>query len=222
MNILVIGASSEIADEFVKRCIYKKDNIFLVTRKTELKNNFNNVLIVDDYLSRKDEIVNFIKKIENLYVIFFNGALFENRPILIPTKNEVELTKLINFNIPYQLFNHLNNHINNIEKFVFISTMAAVRIRNKNFIYGKYKRKLEEAVLKRSNKKVLILRFGKVFTNMSEGHTTPPFSLSSSKAAEKIYKNLNKCDIIYPSYGLYLTAILIKFIPNYVFKRLKI
>ena len=188
-----------------------------------MKESYQSVLIVEDYLNDYEKILDFVNDEKNLFVLFFNGVLYENRPIQIPTKEEIEFTKNVNFHIPYKLFEALSTSNLEIEKFVFLSSMAALRLREKNYIYGEYKRKLEEHVLSKSYKgNILIYRFGKVFTNMSLGHLTPPFSLTSQQAAEKIYKNLKKNNIVYPSLGLRLVALLINLTPSYIFRRLKI
>lgn len=223
MKFLLLGANSEIANEFIKICSNNKDETFLVTRSAKLQKKYKNVLVVDDYLNEVKKITSFIEKEENIYVVFFNGALYENRPIRFPTKEEIELTKKVNFTVPYEIFKQLNIHVKNIEKFIFISSMAALRLRNKNYLYGKSKRALEKKVLNsKKENNVLFFRFGKVFTSMSLGHKTPPFSLSANKAANKIYKNLHKLDIVYPSIGLFVMSLLIKLIPNKIFKKLSI
>lgn len=223
MNFLIIGANSEISRAFINYCHQKNHKTFLVSRNKDLKENHKNVLIVEDYLNDYEKILDFVNDEKNLFVLFFNGALYENRPIRIPTKEEIEFTKNVNFHIPYKLFEALSTSNLMIEKFVFLSSMAALRLRKKNYIYGEYKRKLEEYVLSKSyNGNILIYRFGKVFTNMSLGHTTPPFSLTSQQAAEKIYKNLKKKNIVYPSLGLRLVALLINLTPSYIFRKLKI
>lgn len=221
MNILVFGANSEISHHFVAYCETKGHEMFLITRDANSYSTNSNKLIVEDYLAEKEQIKNFVKNLENPVVVFFNGALFENRPSKIPTQKEVEQTYYINFTVPFELYRFLEESIS-VNRFVFISSMAAVRLRNKNFEYGKSKQYLENNLLGKSKDNILIIRFGKIFTAMSRDHKTPPFSMSPNKAAIKIYNNLDKKNIVYGNLGLNLISKLIKIIPSFIFKKINI
>ena len=91
--------------------------------------------------------------------------------------------------------------------------MAAIKPRYKNFIYGNNKKKLEVSI-KKEGVKYLIIRYGKIFTKMSEGHKTPPFSLSALDAAKILIKKIEKRGVVYPNFGLFLISILIKLTPS--------
>lgn len=219
-TVVVFGASSEIAKSFISSCINNKINLVLISRK-EIK-GVDLSLKVDDYLDEYDSIYNLLSTYSNLTLVFFNGALFENRPVQFPSEEQIQLTKEANFSTPYFLCKNLNKDLENINKFVFISSMAAVRQRNKNYIYGKYKRKLEENIKKLYLKNYLIIRFGKVTTKMSEGHKTPPFTMTATDASMSILKNLHKEGLIYGNKGLLLVSIFLKIVPNFVLKKIKI
>ena len=49
---------------------------------------------------------------------------------------------------------------------------------------------------------------------MSENHSDPPFTLNKPEAASLIIKFLEKEGILYPTIGLKMMAILIKFLPS--------
>lgn len=100
--------------------------------------------------------------------------------------------------------------------------MAAVRNRSKNYIYGNYKRKLEENIKKLDLENYLIIRFGKVITKMSEEHKNPPFTMTANDASKSILKNLNKEGLIYGNKGLLIVAMFLKLVPNFVLKKIKI
>lgn len=218
--IVVFGASSEIANSFITSCINSKINLILISRK-EIK-GFELSLKVDDYIEEYDSIYNLLSNYSNLTLVFFNGALFENRPVQFPSEEQIKLTKEANFSTPYFLCKNLNNDLENINKFVFISSMAAVRNRSKNYIYGNYKRKLEENIKKLDLENYLIIRFGKVITKMSEGHKNPPFTMTANDASKSILKNLNKEGLIYGNKGLLIVAMFLKLVPNFVLKKIKI
>jgi len=221
MNILIIGANSEISHYFKNYCENKGHEVFIITRNKELQSINNNKLIVEDYLVEKEKIKHFIKELKNPVVIFFNGVLFENRPFKTPTQEEIKLTNYVNFTVPYELYKYIDKS-KTVKKFVFMSSMAAIRLRNKNYVYGKSKQNLEKNVLESSKNNILIIRFGKVFTSMSKDHKTPPFSMTPNKAALKVYKSLHKENIIYGNLGLNVISKLIKITPDFVFRKVKI
>lgn len=218
-NIAIIGGSSEIAIEFKKLCIDQDINCLVFSRNLNDNSNF---IKINDYIKESDEIIKNLINLKNLTIIFFNGALYENRPIKFPTEKEIALTKLINYEIPIQLTKKINKELKNIEKYVYISSMAAIKFREKNYIYGSFKKKLEIDIKSLNLPANLIFRFGKVFTRMSEGHKTPPFSMTSFQAANAILKNLNKENIQYGNFGLSIVAFLVKVTPTKVINFLKI
>jgi len=218
-NIVIIGGSSEIAIEFKKLCKDQDINCLVFTRKLSENSSF---IKINDYLKESDKIIKNLMDLKNLTIIFFNGALYENRPIKFPTEQEIALTKLINYEIPIELTKKINKELKNIKKYVYISSMAAVKLREKNYIYGNFKKQLENDVKSLSLPSYLIFRFGKVFTRMSEGHKTPPFSMTSVQAANAILKNLNKENFRYGNLGLSVVSFIIKITPSKVINLLKI
>lgn len=214
-NLVLIGASSEIAIEFNKICYLNGINTLLVTRNSSLETKSNSEqLVVKDYLEDYERIKHKISTYKSCIVIFFNGVLYENRPISFPSAEEIRKTIDVNYTIPYGVCSQLSLDLDNIEKYIFISTIAAVKPRFKNYIYGNNKKKLEESIYNLNLPSKLIIRFGKVFTNMSLGHKTPPFTLKPEVAAEKIFSNLDKTDIIYPNFGLKVIAFFLKVTPS--------
>ena len=129
-NIVIIGADSEIAKDFIKIALENSDNILSISRNNEISD-----IKIDDYLLNTKEIVNKIKKIDRPIVIFFNGFLAENRPVKFPTEEEIFKTEKINLLIPYLLTREIKKEIN-IKKFIYMSSIAAVKPRKKNYIYG--------------------------------------------------------------------------------------
>lgn len=220
-DIVLIGSSSEIAIEFIKTCIVNSENVITISRSNNIETQGNQHLKINEYFSDYKDIKNLIKKLNNPVIIFFNGFLAENRDLYSPTNEEIVKTDEINFTIPYMLSQKLNAELNNVSKYVFISTMAAIKPRYKNYIYGLSKRKLEESVKYINLPSLLIIRFGKVKTKMSKYHSDPPFTLSSKDAAISLYKKLDSDGIKYPHFGLFFIANLIKLIPIVILKKIK-
>ena len=134
-NIVLIGADSEIAKEFKKIAVENSDNVLSISRNNDISD-----VKIDDYLLNTKEIVNKIKKIDRPIVIFFNGFLAENRPVKFPTEEEIFKTEKINLLIPYLLTREIKKEIN-IKKFIYMSSIAAIKPRMKNYIYGLAKKK---------------------------------------------------------------------------------
>jgi len=220
-TLVLVGSSSEIATELQKICLDKNIDCISFTRNKKVTDNFN-VIEINNYINDSDVIIEKLKTLSNIIIIFFNGALYENRPVKFPSKIEEDYTKLINYDIPIQLTKKISTELNNINKYVYLSSMSVVKLREKNYIYGNCKRSLENDVKKMGLPSILIIRFGKVFTKMSEGHKTPPFSLTPLKAAETILKNLNKSNVKYGNIGLFIIALIIKITPKKIIDLFKI
>ncbi len=219
-NIVVIGSSSEVANGFIKLIDKKGFNIYLVSRGDN-RTQQNSFLKVDDYIADSEKIINFLAEKNNLKVIFFNGFLAENRISQIPTNEEINKTDFINFQVPYVLTRTFENNLKNINKYIYISSMAAVRPRHKNYIYGLSKRKLETSIKFLNPKEYLFIRFGKIITNMSKDHKDPPFVMTPESAGNFILKNLNSNGIIYPKFQLKVISYILKIIPFRLLKYLK-
>jgi len=218
---IIIGASSELAISFKKLCV--KRNIKTVGfSRNSMNKNLKDTFFLDDYLEDYEKIYKILKNYKNYTVIFFNGALYENRPIQYPSEKEIALTEKINCTIPSELYLRINKDFVDVKKYVFISSMAAVKLRNKNFVYGYYKKKLESNILSEKLDNSLIFRFGKIFTNMSKNHSTPPFSLKPERAAEIILNKIHKKGVVYPNFGLFLIALVLHITPSAALKKLRI
>ena len=218
-NIVIFGGSSEIAIELNNILSSKNHKNFTISRRNSSHKDSDS-LIVNNYLEDYAKIKREIEKLSNVIVVFFNGHLSENRDQYSPNLKEIIKTDEINFTIPYYLSLNLNNDLSNIKKFVYISSMAAVKPRYKNYIYGLSKRKLEEGIKYLDLPSYLIIRYGKVITKMSEDHKNPPFTLTVNDAANYLYKNINKTGIQYPKLGLKILSIVIKLLPGRIIKKI--
>ena len=208
-EIVLIGSSSELAFEFLKKIeVQSTYKAHTVSSKIDSVAS----LLVNEYLEDSEKISDYISNLNNPYVIFFNGYLRENRPKYYPSIRETLETFKINFRTPLFLTKEIAKNNKNA-KFIYISTIAAIKSREKNYIYGISKALLEKNI-KEGNLSYLILRFGKIRTKMSENHSDPPFTLNKPEAASLIIKFLEKEGILYPTIGLKMMAILIKFLPS--------
>ena len=211
-NFILIGANSEFATAFADKLIKNNHKVYGVSRAFVPYLNKKEQIQLKNYDEKSTELSYFVETIENPYIVFFNGFLAENRPSYYPTYKEIEETLYANYLTPLSLFNQMCKNTN-VKKFIFISSMAAVKLRNKNYIYGLSKKILEESVKKRGNLNYLIVRFGQIKTKMSQNHNEPPFTLTKDKASLKLLKLINKRGLRYPSYSLFIISFLIKILP---------
>ena len=112
---------------------------------------------------------------------------------------------------------------------VVISSVAGIRGRQLNFIYGSSKAGLTTYLsglrnkLFRSNVSVTNINLGPVYTKMSKGHKLLPIlTLHPEVAAEKIIEaGLQKKDSVYIFWLWKYIMFAINLIPEWIFKRLK-
>jgi dTDP-4-dehydrorhamnose reductase len=217
-NIVIIGSSSELAVEFIKICIKNNRSVMTISRN---EGTVKEHLKVSNYLDDSQQIYDFCENIKNATIVFFNGYLKENRPIEVPNNQEIGQTDYINFQIPYSVTVKLKD-IKTINKFVYISSIAAIKSREKNYIYGLSKFKLEKAIMHLNINTFLILRFGKIKTRMSMNHKSPPFTLPKEKAARILYDKLGCSGIVYGNLGLRIIANILKILPKRILLLFKI
>ena len=60
----------------------------------------------------------------------------------------------------------------------------------------------------------LIIKFGKIDTKMSKNHKSPPFTITSEKAASIIFKKLDKTGVVMASYKILLSKLVIILFPQ--------
>ncbi len=218
-NIVFVGASSEIAKESIKIFHKNNYNVYSITSK-RAEHISKYVLYVEDYLDELDKISNFISGIEKPSILFFNGYLKENRPInKNPTSSEIQKTYIYNFKIPYEITQTLIKKSLNVEKFIYISSLAVEKLRYKNYIYG-YTKNILEKKIQKLGVDYLILRFGMIRTTMSAGHQGFGLALNKNKAAKLIFNNVRKKGIIYPNITTKLIGLFLKIFPVKLINRL--
>lgn len=221
-SFIIFGASSEIALSFKQLCLKDGHTTLSITQNNNFDSLDSSIIKVKNYIDDFKAIKVKLQDYENIHIIFFNGALYENRPIQFPSEEQIKMTEYINYTIPLELTKKLNAQIPGIQKFIYISSMAAVKYRYKNYIYGQNKRKLEKSIQDLNLNSYLIMRFGKVLTKMSEGHKNPPFTLSNTKAAKLLIKKIKYQGLVYPNFGLFVISVLLTLTPKRVINKLNL
>ncbi len=212
-EFIIIGASSELGIELAS--VLKKENnlVFGISRNDIKPNYYSETLIVSDYINDFERIKDFINELNKPTLIFMNGYLKENRPDLEPDSNEIKNTIDANYLVPFTLTNEILKNNLKISKFIFLSSMSAIKPRLKNFIYGLSKQSLEKSIQILLEQNFILFRFGMIETNMSKNHTKAPFTISKHEAANLIFKNIYKRGIVYPLFGLRLIGIVMNILP---------
>ena len=121
-EIVVIGSSSELATRFIKLCLEKSEFVVSISRSEFDQIKTSHHIQIEDYFEDYLIIENEVRKLSNPTLIFFNGFLAENRNFQFPTKDEISKTDEINFVLPYFLSRKLNMKLENISKFIYISS----------------------------------------------------------------------------------------------------
>ncbi len=240
--ILIIGAKSDIARSLAKIYAENNYNLYLAGRNINELEEFSNTLKEKNGIEiklKEFDIVEFNKHEE-----FYKSL--EERPfgvILVagfyPEQKKAELDweislKSINVNYagPISILNIAASEMEKKQKgfIVGVSSVSGDRGRQKNYIYGSSKAGLStylSGLRNRLFKKgvhVLTVKPGFVETKMTKGLNLPKkFTAQPSEVAKDIFNaQQNKKDILYTRWIWKYIMIVIKSIPEFIFKKTNI
>lgn len=237
--ILIIGAKSDLSKELAK--LYSKDgyNLYLAGRninnlenfKKELEEKFDiNVNLKELDLNKYETHKIFYESLEPkpFGIILVSGYMADQKDC------EMNFEKTFNtINVNYTgAVSILNIVANNLEKqnngfIIAISSVAGVRGRKKNYIYGSSKAALTTYLsglrnrLYKSNINVITVKPGFMYSRMTLGLKLPKRLTSfPNEVAKKIYYGqLNGKEIIYSKTIWRIIMFVIKIIPERIFKK---
>ena len=223
-NILIFGASSEIAKKLIEK-LEKNNNIYKVTSNKDLinedsKNNYY-FSTYKDY-NTIDDVLNKIKDID--IAIIFNGKLNSLKHSELDIKNELND---INFVYPSTIISKIiNKNKNKFLQIAAVSSVAGERGRYKNIIYSSSKAALTSYLSsirqRHPNYKITTIKLGIVKTNMTKNLKLPPFLTDEPKdAANLIYNGILKKKDIIISFKWRIIMFFVKILPEKIFKKLK-
>jgi decaprenylphospho-beta-D-erythro-pentofuranosid-2-ulose 2-reductase len=241
-NILILGSNSDIAKAIAKQYAQKGFNLLLASRKPEIQKEFakdlmlrNNVEIechefnVLDYSTHDD----FLARLEGQFsgVICAVGYLGkqENAQICF---DETSTIIGSNYTGVVSILNKISEVFLKKDKgfIVAISSVAGERGRKSNYIYGSAKAALTAYLsglrnsLYNHNIHVLTVNPGFVSTKMTK-HLDLPEKLTSSpeQVAKDIYNaQQSQKNVLYTSWVWQWIMLIIKLIPESIFKRLSL
>ena len=237
--VLIIGAKSDIAKSLAQ--VYAKNNynLYLAGRNIDEIEEFSNTLKEKNSIEIKLKEFDIVKF--NLHEEFYKSL--KERPfgvILVagfnPEQKEAELNweislRSINVNYvgPISILNIVANEMEKNQKgfIIGISSAAGDRGRQQNYIYGSSKGGLStylSGLRNRLFKKgihVLTVKPGFVETKMTKGLNLPKkLTAQPSEIADDIFAaQKNKKDILYTRWIWKYIMIVIKSIPEFIFKK---
>jgi short-subunit dehydrogenase len=243
-RILIIGATSAIAQETAKLFAAKGDQLFLVARNEEKLKVVTSDLAVrgatkvgymvldlnefDKHLSMVDKAIQFLSGLD--IILIAHGTLSEQKACEQSYKlAEQELkTNLLSV---ISLLTHIANQFER-QKYgciAVISSVAGDRGRQSNYLYGTAKGAVSfflqglRSRLYKSGVSVITIKPGLIDTSMTASLKKGLLFVGPDIVAKAVYQAIqNKKDVIYvPFYWRGIMAI-IKLIPESIFKKLKL
>lgn len=241
-TVLILGGDSDVAKSLIRNFISLDSKLIITTRKN------NNISSIKSLLGKKNKSnceVKFFDVLDyNAHEKFYN-SLGTKPDIVIccigilgnqksSEKNFNESHKIINTNYT-GIVSILNIIANDFEKkssgiIVGISSVAGERGRSSNYIYGSSKAALSVYLsglrnrLWSHNVSVISIKPGFINTKMTSNLDLPKIlTASSEKVAVDIIKAIkNQSDIVYTLWVWRYIMFLIKSLPEYFFKRLRL
>lgn len=226
-RILIIGANSDIAQACIPHFEKKGVQLILAAHKPDqLSTSKHEVIHLD-----VTDIDSALKTLEELafdHVIYAAGILPENEVSLTDKSGEKAI--LVNFSSAARILGVIAEHFKKAQSgtIVGISSIAAVRGKSSNIIYGSAKAGFDSFLsglrqyLSPHKVRVVTIRPGFVATKMTAGMDLPKSLTASADAVAKvIVKNTlgGNRNIIYVKPIWRLIAFIIKNIPEFIFKK---
>lgn len=241
--MIVLGSNSEVAQAFVEKVLsegQRFEKIYLLTSNKENTEKFarhidvkyvqNSEIIEFDLL--KDNDYHRLNHIDSDLLFCASGYLGMNTADGL--YNDINTTKIIDINyaklVPLMNFFAQKFEAKRSGTIIGLSSVAGERGRQSNFIYGSAKAGFTAYLSGLRNylydKKVNVLSVipGFMATKMTEGMPlNPKLTASPKQAANCIYKAYkNKKNVVYVLPIWWVIMMIIRNIPEFIFKRLKL
>jgi len=239
MNILIIGACSKIAEEFGKLYADKDNSLFLVARDIDKLNSVKTNLEVIGVKEVKTLISDFSKtsklkeliselSIKNFDIILIaHGTLPDEQKAKDNFSYFLKSIK-VNFISTSEILNKLKTKVSPKGTIAVITSVAGDRGRASNYVYGASKAALSTYISglrsELSGKvNILDIKPGFVDTPMTADIDKNFLFAKPEKIAQGIKKAIdkNKNSSIYLPFYWQFIMLIIKLIPNFIFKKLK-
>lgn len=237
-NVVLFGGNSDIGQAILRKLpLTLTGNLILVGRnliRNDLQAKFPNanLELVDfnfEGTNQIDELVSriFLRKDIDLAIVAY-GYLGKQGTGSLLSETAKQIT--INYLSPAILFVNLFRafHQQKHGKILIISSVAGIRPRNSNFVYGSAKSGLDFLVrgsqdeLSENNVSVTILRPGFVYSKMTKGMKSVPFSTTVDQVAVDATRGmLRKKKIVYSPNILKYVFVILRILPSWLFRKLQ-
>ncbi|MBM9589970.1 SDR family NAD(P)-dependent oxidoreductase [Leptospira sp. 201903075] len=239
-HALIIGATSDIgihiAESLAKRgfllSLTGRNKQKLNEIKTKLKSKYS--ISIETYELDVTNFSSHSKFYQSLKdkpsIVFFVAGYYEDQKKAREDQTELLKTIHTNYTGALSLLNiiSLDMEEKGVGTIVAISSVAGIRGRQMNYIYGSAKAGLTtylsglRSLLFAKGVHISTIQLGPVYTKMSEGHNLIPWlTLQPEVAAELIVKaGLEKKDLVYLRWPWRFIMEIIRIIPEWIFKRL--
>lgn len=238
---LVIAASSDIGKHIAESFAKRGYSLLLTSTNLESLKNITSHLTaqykvqVHEYqfdITQYDKHDSFLKSLPILPdIVVCSFGYYKDQEKALTDFSEAYKTMSVNYIGAVSILNLIANEFQK-RKFgsiIAISSVAGIRGRQMNFLYGSAKAGLTTYLsglrnrLFKDNVSVTTILLGPVYTKMSAGHNLMPVLTAKPEvAAEKIVKaGLSKKDEVYILFYWRWIMLIIQLIPEFIFKRLK-
>ncbi len=239
-HALIFGGTSDIGVAIAKEFLLNNFDITLIGRNEEnLKTNQSALrlisqgevkTVVQDFLDISNAKYDFESLISESELSVISYGEMNNQEYLEKSNDEILSCLNTNYVSQIQLINQINNIYRKIgnKSILAVSSVAGDRGKSSNFIYGSTKAGLSEYLsgLRQSNNNVHIctIKPGFVYTKMTKHLSLPPLLTSTpEKVGKKVFEAYkNKSDVVYISKAWKYIMFIIKCIPEFIFKRIKL
>ena len=241
-HIVITGASSDIAQACIREFASKNYNITLLGRNLsrlekliqDIRQKFNTNLAIHEVDHHDSEsVLTVIKSLESPIDVLLcaQGVMHSNDNCINDAGLTVDMIRT-NFESNVIIINAIFKHMKmqGHGKIMAISSVAGIRGRKSNFIYGSTKAALStflsglRALGKEHSIEVIDIKPGFVSTKMTVGIDLPNILTTSPEAlARRIYKQgaIGRSKIIYSLPIWRLIALIIKFLPRFILDKMK-
>jgi decaprenylphospho-beta-D-erythro-pentofuranosid-2-ulose 2-reductase len=237
-NVVLFGGNSDIGLAILKKLPMARDSTLILVGR-----NLNYSEVASKFPEVNVETIEFdFKNIDKIDILF--STISKQRDIDVAilaygylgeagmdiSLREMNQQILINYYGPAMLFSKLFERFRNQKhgKILVITSVAGIRPRISNFVYGSAKSGLDFLVRgsqnesKKNNFTVSILRPGFVESKMTQGLKPPAFSVKPDRVAKDAVKGLlREKKIIYSPAILNYIFMLLRFSPDFIFNKLK-
>ena len=241
-TVLILGGNSDVGKSLAKDFGKHGSNLILTSRKRGQLDSFKSDLVIRNEINCHVELFDVLdfKSHESFYknlktkpdfVITCIGYL-DNQEDSKNDFNESLKSIQSNFTGLVSILNIISNDFEKIEKGVIvgISSVAGDRGRGSNYIYGSAKSAFTSYLsglrnrLNKSGVSVITIKPGFIKTKMT-GHLDLPIILTATpeEISSEILKSVKKKkNVVYTKYFWKWIMLIIKLIPEFYFKRLKL